>query len=304
MIEVSLPLSTRHDIDRRIDRLLADVGQPEPPLNLAHVRALLKFDLRYYTLEDPTWLEGKIHTIRLAGRNLVQEPRLLLQVVRKLSLRALFVPDRQQILIDQSLPSPKQRWGEGHELTHAILDWHAPYAHGDQERTLAVGCHAAIEAEANYGAGRMLFLGKRFIDESRSAPLSIDRIKYLARIYGNSVTATLWRATENSDQPVMGMLSTHPWDPADSMGSPRIRRMFCSPSYIKQFASLDPEVVFRKLAKVVTRRGGGLLGAETIDLADSNGDRHEFHAECFNNTHDILTLLVHRQQKPTVIVAS
>lgn len=44
---------TAEDIDRRIDRVLKGLGNPEPPLRLEDVRALLRLDLSFYTATDP-----------------------------------------------------------------------------------------------------------------------------------------------------------------------------------------------------------------------------------------------------------
>ncbi len=301
-IELGVSERMRHDIDKQVDRVLKEMGNPEPPLDLESVRGLLRLDLRFFSTANPTWLEGKIHTLRIAGHNILHEPRRLLEVVRKLSLKALVLPERRQILIDSDLPSPKQRWSESHEIVHTILSWHAPYCHGDRERTLTEDCHATIEAEANYGSGRLLFLAERFREEVRSAPIPMDRVRKLAKLYGNSLTSTLWRTTEHATQPVLGMVSVHPWDQPTDVNAPKVRRMFCSPPFAERFTSVHPDLVLKTLARVVTRKGGGLVGAGSLRLTDANGDEHEFQAECFSNTHDILSLLVHVRAVSKAIV--
>ncbi len=44
---------TAHDIDERVERVLRGLGNPEPPLRLEDVRALLKLDRAFYKADDP-----------------------------------------------------------------------------------------------------------------------------------------------------------------------------------------------------------------------------------------------------------
>jgi hypothetical protein len=149
-------------INDRVERILADLGNPEPPLRLEEVRELLRLDLKYYSSEDVGWLQEKIHKLRVAGKQVIARPSLMLDVVKKLDLKGLTVPDRKRILIDAELPPPKQRWSEAHEVLHNVLPWHDGVARGDHKRTLSPTCHDQVEGEANHGAGRLLFLGSRF----------------------------------------------------------------------------------------------------------------------------------------------
>lgn len=81
----------------------------------------------------------------------------ILNIVRKRSLKALYLPDRKRILIDSSEPKLKRRWNESHEIIHDGVPWHQEAMFGDTEITLSPSCHEQIEAEANFGAGRLLF---------------------------------------------------------------------------------------------------------------------------------------------------
>ena len=51
-------------------------------------------------------------------------------------------------------------------------------------------CHAQIEAEAIYTAGRLIFLGERLLP--------------------NSMTTTLWRVLGHGSIPMIGAISCHP----------------------------------------------------------------------------------------------
>jgi len=52
------------DIDRKVERVLRDLGNPEPPLDLEVVRELLKLDLEYYTAKDPGGLVVSFFSVR------------------------------------------------------------------------------------------------------------------------------------------------------------------------------------------------------------------------------------------------
>lgn len=122
------------DIDKRVAKLLKDLGNPEPPLRLEVVRELLELDRAYYSSSDKGVLRETAHRLKVAGKQVIRRPVLLLDVVRKLELKALWVPGRKRILIDSELASPKQRWGEAHEIAHSIIPWHEPVMHGDKQR--------------------------------------------------------------------------------------------------------------------------------------------------------------------------
>ena len=47
-----------------------------------------------------------------------------------------------RILIDETVPKPKHRWIEGHEVGHSVIPWHREFLFGDNEFTLDPVCHA------------------------------------------------------------------------------------------------------------------------------------------------------------------
>ena len=61
-------------IDIRVEKILNDLGDPHPPLNLEDVRRLLKLDLGYYSTADTTWLNEKIHQLKVAGKQVLSSP--------------------------------------------------------------------------------------------------------------------------------------------------------------------------------------------------------------------------------------
>lgn len=121
-------------------------------------------------------------------------------------LKTLYVPETKRILIDADLADLKKRRAEAHEVGHSLIERHEPYMHGDQKVTLSVACYKELEAEANFAAGRLLFLRDGFRDRLLAAPVDFDAIKALSRTFGKTITTTLWRAVEAMDVPAVGLI--------------------------------------------------------------------------------------------------
>ena len=110
---------TAADIDARVSKILRDLDDPAPPLRLEIVRELLRLDRAYYSSSNTGVLLETVHRLKVAGKQVINRPWLLWDVVKKLDLKAIWVPDRKRILIDSELSKAKQRWGEAHEIGHA-----------------------------------------------------------------------------------------------------------------------------------------------------------------------------------------
>jgi len=95
---------TRADIDKQIDRVLRDLGRPEPPLRLDEVRSLLKLHLEYYSARESSMIGEVVHMIVMAGKQIWQRQGLLWEAIKKCELKALFLFDRKRILISNELP--------------------------------------------------------------------------------------------------------------------------------------------------------------------------------------------------------
>jgi Zn-dependent peptidase ImmA (M78 family) len=189
------------EIDALVKKIIRDIGNPEPPLRMEDVLDRLQLDRGYYSTTDDGFLRDSVHKLKVAGQQVLKRPTLLLDAIKKMSLKALFIPDRKRILIDKTLPSAKIRWAEGHEVVHCVIPWHDTLMHGDTKQTLTPGCAIQIEAEANYGAGRLLFLRDTFRSHLNSGATGMEDIKALATRFGNSITSTMWRAIESVDYP-------------------------------------------------------------------------------------------------------
>ena len=286
---------TVRDIDGRVERVLRGLGHPDPPLRLEDVRDLLQLDLAFYTADDPGIIHESISRIRVAGIQAYKRPMLLIDAIRKSSLKALYLPDRKRILLDEKLPKLKHRWNETHEICHDIIPWHAGIMLGDNDQTLSRDCKEQVEAEANFAAGRLLFLGERFTEEARSLDPSIKVIQELRKVFGNTLSTTLYRFIESAgvELPIVGMISGHPHAsrrPDDFDPSAPCPHFIQSPAFARQFGRTSEAELFSAVAGYCGAQGGGPLGEDDLILTDENGDRHRFFFETFFNRYDALTL--------------
>ena len=302
------------DIQKRrirdqVDRILSDLGRPEPPLRLEDVRLLLKLDLRYYSSSDVSLIGELTHKFQILTRKTLPDAgKHLLSALAKSRLCAFWVPQDSRIFVDASLPDRKHRWIEAHEISHSVTPWHKHYLLGDNTQTLDPGCHATLEAEANYGAGRLLFLQDQFFDDARDLNLSFDSIRHLAKRYDNSILSTFWRTVEDRDpaQPVFGLISIHPKHPSigDHDGPDPWRYFIRSAAFRIQFSNLAPADIYPVLEGQISYRNTGPVLQCTHVFADAHGCIWEFVIESFSNGYQVLTLgWARRMHTPTVAPA-
>lgn len=287
-------------IDQRVEKLLKDLGDPAPPLCLDDVRALLKLDLGYYSSDDDSWLREKIHQMKVAGKQVLERPALILSVVRNLGLKGVLLAEKRRILLDSEAPEAKQRWYETHEIVHDLLPWHEAIAHGDPETTLSPGCHELIEAEANYGAGKMLFLGKVFTEVVRSSDIDFSAVQALTKKYGNTMTTTLWRVVELSLAASWGLVTRHPLS-ASGVADEDIRYFIRSPKFAAQFDEVTAGAVFGEVRRRCYGRRGPIGDGQFL-LPDDRGEQHEFRFEAFFNGYDALTFGTQLVARPAVVI--
>jgi hypothetical protein len=283
-------VKTAQDIDGRIDRVLRGLGNPTPPLSLDSVRELLNLDRTFYSADDPGLIREAISRIRVATIQVALRPMLLVDAIKKWSLQALYLPDRKRILLDASLPPKKHRWSEAHEIGHSLLPWHDDVMHGDNRHTLSPDCHEQVEAEANFAAGRLLFLRDLFTMQANDQLPTIASIQSLNGTFGNTLASTLWRFVETvgTDRPMVGMLTSHPHRsrcPPDFDPTAPCRHCIQSPAFAGRFSRLTEIELFRAMASYCGAQTGGPLGEANLVLMDDNGDEHLFAFETFFTRH-------------------
>lgn len=288
---------TAADIEQRVNRVIRGLGNPEPPLELSDVRELLRLDRRFYTAADTSAVSEVVSKIRVASKQVLSRPGLLLDAIKKLDLKALYIPDRKRILLDATLPKLKHRWNEAHEIGHSLLPWHEGVMHGDDAHTLSRACHDIVESEANYAAGLLLFLQERFVEEARSTAPSLSVVRKLGTAFGNTAATTLYRYVEScSDEDVMlAMITCHPhrsrrpdsFDPLDPC-----KYVIQSRAFGARFGLVSEAELFACIERYCAPCRGGPLGGEDLVLNDRNGEPHLFRFETFFNGYEAHTLAV------------
>ena len=166
-----------------------------------------------------------------------------------------------------------------------------------------------VEAEANYAAGRLLFLRERFTDQARSLDPSIETLRTLRKEFGNTLSTTLYRLVESvgDERPLVGLISGHPhvfrrtdkFDPSNPC-----RHFIRSPGFRRYFGKISEIQLFSAVAGYCGAQGGGPIGDDVLLLRDDNGERHNFYFETFFNRYDALTLGTYLRPAPTVMPIS
>jgi hypothetical protein len=87
MKSLILASHVRQKIDRQVDRLLDDIGRPEPPLHIEVVRDWLKIDLSYFQREEAGLLARAIHKIRVGVVQSFARLMLIRETIQKFKLR-------------------------------------------------------------------------------------------------------------------------------------------------------------------------------------------------------------------------
>ena len=286
------------DIKKQIEKILKGLGYPKPPLVLKDVRTLLGLDFDYYNSEDDSLLKEYISKLRIAGKQIITRPSLLLDVVKKAKLSALWLPDQKKILIDKKAPELKHRWMEVHEIGHSIIPWHRDYLLGDDSESLSSSCHEKLENEANFAAGQLLFLLCRFSDEANDMKINMNSILKLKKIFGNTITSTLWRFVEDthSHVPMVGLISQIPSreDKGFKFETP-CKYIIESKKFKEKISNIQSSEFYSIVKQHCSSAKRGFLGESEVILFDNNGKRHLFYFQTFSNTYEALTLGVYKR---------
>lgn len=305
MINIRPGKKEAKDIKQQANRILRDLGDPEPPFVIEDALHLLKLDRKYYSSVEDGFIQEVVHKIIVSGKQILGRPSLLVDVIRKAELQALWIPDSKQILIDKNSPPLRHRWSEIHEIAHATIPWHRQFCLGDPAQTLKANCQIKIENEANYGGGQLLFLGERFRKESLSYEPSIETVKHLAEIYGNTITSTLYRFVEEAHEsvPMFALVCDHWFDPdCDFNHQSPCDHFIVSESFREQFSDFNQIRAFSYLQDYCMKRKGGHLGKAEVTIIDDNFNAHYFHLESFSNTYKVLTLAVYHRPITTNVM--
>ena len=106
------------------------------------------------------------------------------------------------MFVDARQAAPRRRFTEAHELAHALLPWHHAVLREDTAEELFGPVREAVEAEANLGAGMLLFQGSAFAERVGAGPRAMATVRELAAAHGASLHATLHHYVRSHPAPV------------------------------------------------------------------------------------------------------
>lgn len=285
---------THDDIDKRVRRLIKEMGVREPPLDMADVVAHLEIDQSFYDINDPTFFDGLFHKMKLGAFKVKG-------VLHKVGMQGLWLPAEDKIVIDVALPKPKHKWVTAHEIGHRLIPTHRHFLFGDTAETLDPEYHDMLEQEANYCASALTFMGKIFTREALDTQPSWENIRSLQSRYKTSATSTLRRYVEHShNRPMLGIVSTPPWaNGAEDQN--RCRYFLPSHQFRSRFSKISSDKILPLIEENIHKAKGGPVGKSELIFGDDWGQTHEFLAESFFNQHDLLTFIVAKKADWTVV---
>jgi hypothetical protein len=293
------------DLRVQAEKVLRGLGNPEPPIDLQSVYELLRLDRQFYSSTDDGAVREFVSRVKVAGRQIVARPTLLIDVIRKAQLSALWVPDRKRILIDSDTPELKWRWYGAHEVGHSLIPWHEDYLYGDSEETLTPMCDEQLESEANYTAGQLLFMLDRFTRDALDLATSLKSVRQLSKRFGNTITSTLWRFVEEAHHglPLVGIVTPDPFKVDNLAPTSHHPRQYCieSAEFKRQFANVSEPYLISIVNSYISHRRGGPLGDAEIVLTDSRCQDHVFYFETWSNGYSFLTLGQYKHTRHSVI---
>jgi hypothetical protein len=208
--------------------------------------------------------------------------------------------DERVVFIDGDQPEVRVRFTDAHEAAHALCPWHEDTLRLiDTEQTLFKEMSDHIEAEANYGAARLIFQGDHLMRRALEEQYSIQVPLALAGDYGASSTATI-RQYVREHPAAVGLLVTGRYARGDGLP---IWYSEESQSFLSRFGRLP---VLLPDGPAPLRAGtplGDLIEASrttsstregTIGLRARDGTDHLFAAETFFNQHTFFMMVTER----------
>lgn len=218
-------------------------------------------------------------------------------------LGALWFGERT-VFVDTSEPEPRRLFTDGHEATHAICDWHDEALKLDNEDTLFREVKDRIEAEANFGAGHLIFQGGRFHRRALKEQVSIRTPIGLAGEYGASRHAALHHYVDEHPDTV-ALLAAGRYPYCD--GTLPIWRSVQSQEFLRRFGRLRNLLPGRQLAIsddsaplaeiVKASRTAIDPPSKVLGIPDRDGTKVPFVAEAFFNGRCHFVFLAERKAR-------
>lgn len=213
-----------------------------------------------------------------------------------------FMFSERVIFIDGDQRRSRVLFTDAHEATHALCPWHEQTLLVDTEDTLFKEIKDQIEAEANYGASRLIFQGDHLMRRALKEQYSIQAPLALADVYGASSTATI-RHYVREHPAAVALVVTGRFAREDGLP---VFYSEESESFLTRFgrlppllpggpAALQPDSPLGHLAQEARSASGPCQGA--FGLSDADGTEHSFFAQTYFNQHNFFVMLTERSAR-------
>jgi hypothetical protein len=198
--------------------------------------------------------------------------------------------ERREVFVDLAQSEPRRRFTDAHEAMHALCPWHEAVLREDTDAELFRATALGIEAEANFGAGLLIFQGPRFAERLTDAPREMATALALADEHGASRQATLHQFAQHHPAPV-ALLAIGRFPQRD--GCLPVWRTVASPAFRRRFgcvaADLAPGRPLRELVEAARRFAAP--AAARLRLPDASGTVRQWTAEAHYNRRTFLVLV-------------
>jgi hypothetical protein len=231
----------------------------------------------------------------VARRDIGALPRELVTTPQPL-LGALWY-ERRTVYVDLAQSQPRLRFTDAHEAMHALCPWHEAVLREDGADELFRATRAAIEAEANFGAGLLIFQGRRFRERVRDEPCSLAGALALAPEHGASRQATVHHYVQQHGG-CAALLIAGRFPRRD--GSLPVWRSVESPAFHRRYGraggqlggGLAAGTPLRELVEAARITSG--TPSTRVRLVGRDGSVRRCVAEAYYNRHTFLVLLADR----------
>ena len=214
----------------------------------------------------PTPLDAVLEAVGVRDRvELAQAPPIA-DPVRDRLLGAIWFEERT-LFVDRRQSMPRRRFTEAHEAVHLLCPWHAAALRVDTASELFGALALGVEAEANFGAGQLIFQGDAFHAEALAHERSLRTAFALAGRFGASHHAAAHHYVDGHPGPVALIVAGRWPDPCGalpiwrSIESESFRRRWGAPGRGPARRPARRAGRARSAARRRDRRGAPLVGA-------------------------------------------
>ncbi|MEJ7892933.1 MAG: ImmA/IrrE family metallo-endopeptidase [Solirubrobacteraceae bacterium] len=225
---------------------------------------------------------------RIDIAELPDEVRAKKPSVFKRVLGALWFEQRT-VFIDTEQAHQRVLFTDAHEATHAMCGWHEDVLRLDTEDELFHQLHPGVEAEANFGAGHLIFQGGRFHRLALLDQVSLRTPLALAARYGASRHAAAhYYVQEHPDAVALLVAGRYPYFDKTLP----VWRSVESPEFLRRFGRLRDRLPAGQLSLQQDALFAGILEdarlavdppSTPIVIPDNGSTKRRFVAEAFFN---------------------